>query len=354
VSAAGTGAPDGAVDTLDQFDAVARLPEQVATALAAVDGGVAGLPRREDVDHVVVLGMGGSGIAGDVLAAVVSPQCPVPIVVTKDYELPGFVGPRTMAIAVSCSGETEETVEAATEAAHAGAHMAVVCQGGRLAALAGEWGAPQVPVPADIQMPRTAVGALSVPLFVILEEVGLVPGAHQFVADAVLQLSRRRDALVRPGNAAEELARRIGRSFPLFYGAGLIGATAASRWKTQVNENAKAPAFANRVPELCHNEAAGWGQHGDVSRQLITLVQLRHDFEHPQVGRRYELVDDLVDEVVGSIHDVHAEGDGPLAQLFDLIIPGDFVTLHMAAQAGVDPGPIPALDYIKSGLTRVP
>ncbi len=148
------------------------------------------------------------------------------------------------------------------------------------------------------------------------------------------------------------LARRIGRTIPLIYGGGPIGTVAAMRWKGQVNENAKAPAFANRVPELCHNEAAGWGQHGDVTRQVLTLIQLRHDFEHPQVSRRFELVDDLVAEVVGSIHDVRAEGDGPLAQLLDLVIQGDVTTLHLAFDAEVDPGPIPALDYIKSGLTR--
>jgi glucose/mannose-6-phosphate isomerase len=349
-----TGAPEGVVDTLDQFGAVAGLPEQVADALAALDGGVAGLPRREDVDQVLVVGMGGSGISGDVLAAVASPQCPVPIVAVKDYELPGFVGPRTLVFAVSCSGNTEEVVEAATEAAHAGAHLAVVCQGGRLGALAGEWGAPHVAVPAAIAMPRSAIGALSVPLLVMMEEVGVLPGARQLVGEAVIQLRRRRDELVQPGNAADVLARRIGRTIPLIYGGGPIGAVAATRWKCEVNENAKAPAFANRLPEACHNETAGWGQHGDVTRQVLTLVQLRHDFEHPQVGRRFELVDDLVDEVVGAIHNVVAEGEGPLAQLFDLVITGDFVSLHMAAQAGVDPGPIDALDYIKSGLSRVP
>jgi len=148
------------------------------------------------------------------------------------------------------------------------------------------------------------------------------------------------------------LARRIGRTIPLVYGGGPLGAAAATRWKCQVNENAKAPAFANRLPEVCHNEVAGWGQHGDVTRQVISLVQLRHDFEHPQVGRRFELVDDLVAEVVAGIHDVHAEGDGPLAQLFDLVLQGDFVSLHLAVDAGVDPGPIAALDYIKAGLSR--
>jgi glucose/mannose-6-phosphate isomerase len=342
------------LDSLDQFGAVAALPEQVATALSALDGGVAGLPGGSVVDNVVILGMGGSGIAGDLLAAVAAPVCPVPIVVSKDYELPGFVGSRTLVFAVSCSGETEETIEAATEAAHAGARLVVVCQGGRLGELAAEWTAPHIAVPDGLVMPRTAVGALTVPLFVVLEQIGLVPGARQFVVDAITQLRRRRDELTRPGAAAEVLARRVGRSIPLVYGASPIGAVAATRWKNQVNENAKAPAFANRLPELCHNEAAGWGQHGDVTRQVLTLIQLHHDFEHPQVGRRFELVDELVGEVVGAVHDVSAEGDGPLAQLFDLILQGDLFSLHLAAQAGVDPGPIPALDFIKSGLAALP
>jgi glucose/mannose-6-phosphate isomerase len=294
--------------------------------------------------------MGGSGIAGDVAVAAAGPLCAVPITVVKDYELPGFVGPGTLVVAVSCSGDTEETVEGATEAVHAGASLVAVSQGGRLAALAGEAMAPHVAVPAPIVMPRTALGALAVPVLVVLEELGLFPGARQEVRDAVAQLTRRRDELVRPDSSAERLARRIDRTIPLVYGASALGAVAAVRWKTQVNENAKSPAFANRLPELCHNEVAGWGQHGDVTRQVLTVVELRHDYEHPQIARRVSLVNELVGEVVGAVHEVRAQGEGPLAQLFDLVLTGDFVSLHLAALAGVDPGPIPALEFIKASL----
>jgi glucose/mannose-6-phosphate isomerase len=130
-----------------------------------------------------------------------------------------------------------------------------------------------------------------------------------------------------------------------------MGATAAQRWRTQVNENAKAPAFSNMQPELCHNEVCGWGQSGDVTRQLISLIELRHDDEHPQVSRRFELVEDLVREVVASIIEVRAEGDGALAQLFDLMLMGDFVSLWLAAQEGIDPGPVPVLNDLKAALT---
>jgi glucose/mannose-6-phosphate isomerase len=134
------------------------------------------------------------------------------------------------------------------------------------------------------------------------------------------------------------------------YGGGPLGEVAAWRWKGQFNENPKVASFANRVPELTHNEICGWAQHGDVTRQVLSLVLLRHDHEHPQVARRFELVEELCDEVVADVIEVRAKGDGPLAQLFDLILLGDLVTLQLAANEGVDPGPVPVLDDIKHRL----
>ncbi len=211
------------LDTLDIVGATLALPEQVASAAAALGDGVAGLPDGP-LSNVLVVGMGGSGIAGDVLAAVAGPVCAVPIVVHKDYELPGFVGSDTLLLAVSASGGTEETLHVATEAVRAGARLVAVSQGGALAELAGTAGAPHIPVPAEIVMPRTGLGALAVPLLIVLEQLGLCPGAEEGVQAAVSQLRRRRDALARPGNEAEVLARRIGRTIPLVYGGGAIWA----------------------------------------------------------------------------------------------------------------------------------
>ena len=137
---------------------------------------------------------------------------------------------------------------------------------------------------------------------------------------------------------------------PLIHGGGGLGAVAAQRWKTDVNENAKCPAFWNTQSELCHNEVSGWGQHGDLTRQMFTLVNLRHDFEHPQVMHRFNLTADLLDEVVSSVEEVRAEGEGELAQLLDLILVGDLTSLYMAFQEGIDPGPIPAQEQIKNAL----
>jgi glucose/mannose-6-phosphate isomerase len=193
---------------------------------------------------------------------------------------------------------------------------------------------------------------MAVPPLIVLEDIGLFPGAAEWVRLAVHQLKRRRDQLVAPGGPAEEVARRIGRTIPLVHGAQAVGAAAALRWKAQVNENAKSPAFWAVYPELCHNEIAGWGQHGDVTRQVLTLVNLRHDGEHPQVVRRFSFVADVLREVVADIIEVQAQGEGDLAQLLDLVLMGDFVSLHMAAREGIDPGPVPVLEDLKAHLNQ--
>ena len=341
------------VDTLDMWGATTGLPEQVEAAVVAAHG-LGGLPQHDRVENVVVLGMGGSGIAGDVLVAAAAPFMPVPVTVVKGYEPPDFVGTGSLVFALSFSGDTEETLEAATGAFEAGASLVVVAGGGDLVTLAGEWDVPVVPVPTDLPQPRAALGAMSIPPLVVLEEIGLFPGALQWVDQAVAQLRIRRDQLVRPGNLAEELARRIGRTIPLVHSSGDLGAAAALRWKCQINENAKSPAFFNVSPELCHNELIGWGQQGDVTRQVITLVNLRHDAEHPQVSRRFELVADVLAEVVADVLEVRAAGEGDLAQLLDLALVGDFVSLHLAGVEGIDPGPIPVLVDLKRALASGP
>jgi glucose/mannose-6-phosphate isomerase len=338
------------IDSLGMAQAARALPEQARTARRGADA-VEGLPPAEGITSVVVLGMGGSGIAGDVLAAVAAPSCPVPIVVAKHYECPAFVGPDTLVLAISFSGNTEETIAAVHGAVGAGARLVAVTAGGHLARIAREWGAPVVPVDPSIPMPRAGIAAVSIPALLVLEQMGLLDGASAQVDAAIAQMESRLAALALDDAPVTRVARRIGRTLPVVYGGGALGEVAAWRWKGQFNENPKVASFANRVPELTHNEICGWAQHGDVTRQVLSLVLLRHDHEHPQVARRLELVEELCDEVVADVIEVRAKGDGPLAQLFDLILLGDLVTLQLAANEGVDPGPVPVLDDIKHRLS---
>ncbi len=255
------------LDTLGMFDAAAALPEQVAASADATTSALPGLslPPHDDIQHVLVLGMGSSGVAGDVVREVAGPLMPVPVVVHKGYGIPNFVDASTLVIAVSFSGNTEETVEAASESVLAGASVVTVSQGGRLAALAGDGGSSHLPVASAAPAARAALGALSVPPLLVLEAVGLFPGGSSWIAAAITQLTRRRDELIVDGNAASRLAHRLGRAFPLIYGGGGLGGVAAMRWKTQFNENAKVPAFAQPTargqPQRARRLGPGRGRH---------------------------------------------------------------------------------------------
>ena len=196
------------LDSLGMWDAALALPEQVARAAETFEQGIDGLPERERVGNILAIGMGGSGIAGDVLSVVAGPFVPVPITVSKDYELPGFVGERTLVFALSFSGNSEEVVEGVTEAAALGAHVVMVCEGGELAGLAADWGRPVLPIPPGIPMPRAGLGALAVPPLLALEQIGLFPGARGVGA------GRDRAALAapRPARSRGQPRRRAGPS----------------------------------------------------------------------------------------------------------------------------------------------
>jgi glucose/mannose-6-phosphate isomerase len=183
-----------------------------------------------------------------------------------------------------------------------------------------------------------------------------MPSAHTWLVEAQLQLAARRGKC-RPevegdANPARELARKIGTTIPLFYGGGALGTVAAMRWKFDVNENAKAPAFWSSYPELDHHEICGWGQHGDVTRQVFTLVELRHGFEHPQLARRFAATREIIEETLVQVLEVQAAGEGRLAQVLDLMYTGDWASCYLALDHDVDPGPIDAIFQLKEALSH--
>ncbi|MGH9045031.1 MAG: bifunctional phosphoglucose/phosphomannose isomerase [Acidimicrobiales bacterium] len=337
------------IDSLGMWALTAGLPEQIERALGNTRT-TSGLPHGDGITSVAVLGMGGSGIAGDVLAAAGAHASRVPIVAVKSYELPAWVTKSTLVFAVSCSGDTEETLEATGEAITRGAPLVAITSGGRLAAMAGDHDALIVDVPPPLSAPRAAIGSLSVPPLVIAERLGLLEGVIDALEGSIAGLQARRDRLVQPLSLSEELAERIGRTIPLFHGAQGLSSVAASRWKTQVNENAKAPAVWSAQPELSHNEIAGWAQNGDVTRQILTVLDLRTDDEHPQVKRRFRWVGEMLEEVVADVISVWAEGSSAIARFFDLVLVGDFLSLHLARKEGIDPGPVPILGELKGHL----
>ena len=216
-----------ATDSLAFLDAVEGLPEQLAAAHAAAAAIPAdAFPSAEGLTNIVVCGMGGSGISGDVLSAATNDRLRLPVTVLKQIRIPAFVGPNSLVFAMSYSGGTEETVSMARAAVEAGARLVCVSKGGALGELAAQAGALHIPCP-DGYLPRAAVGTLVAPLFVTLHRMGLLDSGLDDLTSAQQQLARRRDVCARavdaPRNVAKELARKIGRTFPLVYGGGGVG-----------------------------------------------------------------------------------------------------------------------------------
>ncbi len=216
-------------DSEDILEATAALPEQLA-ASAATSAEVAGLPSPEGIGAIVVLGMGGSGVAGEILRAIGKEQLRVPVVLVGDYSLPSFVDSSTLVFAVSFSGQTEETLEAAETAVRKGARLIAVSGGGRLAELAVANRAPVFPIMPGLPQPRVAVAATAAPLLVACERLGLLGGIAPGIDKAVAQLRERRDSLADGAGMALEIAQRLDRTIPLIQGAEGIGAVAARWW----------------------------------------------------------------------------------------------------------------------------
>ena len=345
-----------AVDSLGFAAAVAGLPEQLAEAHRRAEADVAALalPRRS-FDSVVLCGMGVSGFVAEAVATVTSATIPVPVTVLQQMRVPRAVGPGTLVLAVSYGGDTEETLSMAAGALDRGAAVLGVSSGGRLAGLLADRGGIAVPVVEGLLASRVAIGALLAPVLVVLERLDLVADAGAGLTEAAAVLAARRDQCTpdvpAPRNPARELARRIGRTIPLVYGGGALGGLAAKRWKADVNTNAKAPAFWNAYPGLDHDEICAWGQHGDVTRQLLTLVELRHGHEHAVLEHRFAATRDIIEEAVHQVLTVRAAGESRLAQLLDLVHLGTWVSVHLALDAGVDPGPVDAIARLQSVLT---
>ncbi len=321
-------------------DGAADVSQQVASLVKGAGAGISA---------VVLAGMGGSGIAGDIVRAVGETSCNVPITVVKGYECPVFVGPTTLLLALSFSGNTEETLSVTQSAYAAGANVISVSSGGELTQLAAQRSAPCYEVDAAIPMPRAAVGAMAIPPLLALAAAGLLGDADQQIAAAIAQVNTR---LANLAGVPEPSSRAAQDSLLLVCGAGNLGAAAALRWKTQINENAKLPALLGELPELCHNELAGWQVSPEIAEKTLPYF-LRHDYEHPQNKRRFEFYSDvLTDAGVTRPIAVAAAGTSPLAQMFDLIVMGDDLSLRLAASMGRDPGPVDILMDLKEHLAK--
>jgi glucose/mannose-6-phosphate isomerase len=344
-----TRAAIGAVDPSGQLDDILALPEHLRDGLWRVDS--AGLEPWDSPDGLVVAGMGGSAIGGALARAALGDHASRPILAARTYGLPPWATPDTTVLCASYSGNTEETLACYEAAKALGARRVVVTTGGQLAESARADGVPVIPLPGGFQ-PRAAVGYMMVAAL----EVAALCGAGPRMASEIDVAASHLESLATewgPDGETDSLAKTIARglegSIPLVTGAALT-APVAYRWKTQINENAKLPSFANELPELDHNEICGWEGSPGIGR--FSAVFLDDSDHHPRVKARIDLTADLINEQAAASYRVESRGETAIERVVSLVLLGDLVSLYLAVLRGVDPGPVEVLDKLKQALGR--
>ena len=304
---------------------------------------------------VVSAGMGGSAIGGDLLCALAAPLATVPLLVQRDYGLPGYFGPHTLILACSYSGNTEETLSVAKEARERGVPLVVITTGGRLAELSHEWGISPLTFVYPAQ-PRETLGyGLLLPLGA-LTRMDLLPDLTPDVEEAIVVLERLQEEIASSvplaRNPAKELAHWLYGCLPFVCGAGLL-APVARRWKGQFNENSKSWAVCEELPEMDHNAVAGMANPAGFARQ-VRAIFLTSDHDHPRNRVRQEVTRRLYEEAGTPCRTVAARGKSPLTQVLSSALLGDASSYYLAMLYRADPTAIPAIKSLKEALARAP
>ncbi len=339
----------GVNDPTGQLADVLDLPEHLRDALWRVES--ANLTAQDSPGGLVVAGMGGSAIGGALASAVLGDRASRPITTARDYGLPPWTTPDTTVLCASYSGATEETLAAYDAAGALGARRIVCTTGGQLAESARADGVPVIPLPGAYQ-PRAAIGYALVVALEVAALAGICERLHTEI-DVAAAHAEKLVADWGPDAPEDSLAKRLARalhgSTPQIAGAGLT-VPIAYRWKTQINENAKMPAFAAELPELDHNEIVGWEGARELGR--FSAVLLDDSDLHPRVRARIELTRQMIEPQAQAAERVETAGETRVERMISLILLGDLVSIYLAALKGVDPAAISSLERLKGALAE--
>jgi len=321
------------------LDDVLAIPDHLRDALWRVES--ARLEPGQSAG-LMVCGMGGSAIGGDLAAAALGDMLTGPLLTVRGYALPSWATPEWAVLCSSYSGDTEETLACFDAAEALGARRIVASTGGALVDGAREAGVPVIGLPGLLPAPRTAVAYMLVCALEVAALAGIAPRIYTEIDAAAAFLGERTQDLKQ---RAAEIAGRIGQSVPVVVGADLT-APVARRWKTQINENADAHAFFSELPEADHNEICGWG--GDD----FAAVTIEDADQHPRERRRFELTAESIRASGAEAIRLETEGETRVARLLWATMLGDLVSLELASARGVDPLPVEAIDKLKASLGR--
>jgi glucose/mannose-6-phosphate isomerase len=337
------------VDSKGLLADILSIPEHLRDALWRVESASGLMEEWDSSGGLIVAGMGGSAIGGGLARVALGDHQTRPIAVSRGYGLPPWATPETTVLCASYSGNTEETLASFEAAGFVGARRVVVSSGGKLAEMARAEDVPVIPIPGGFQ-PRAAVAYLTVATLEVAALCGIAP---RMTSEVDVAASHAEELVAEWGpdapedSLAKKIAGAIYNTVPLIAGAGLT-APIAYRWKTQLNENAKIPAFSHELPELDHNEIVGWEGIGKLGP--FSAIFLDDEDLHPRVRSRIELTEWLLGPNAAATFRVETQGKNPVERVFSLVLLGDLVSLYVAVLRGIDPTPVTVIERLKEEL----
>ncbi len=342
-----------AIDPGNMYNRIFDFPEQLADALRIGQRWQVNARDFAGIKNIIVAGMGGSAIGGDLIRSFLSSKLLIPFHVCRHYVLPEYVDDETLVIASSYSGNTEETLSALDDALSRKAMVAAISTGGLLKEVADLNDIPIAILPPGLQ-PRAALGYSVVPLLVFLEKIGLVKNVAKEITDIIPKLQAYREKYIEDSpllqNPAKNIALKIHGKIPIIYSGPTLTDAMGVRWKGQMCENAKNLAFVNHFAEFNHNELVGWSDTVQTHSEHLVVIVLRDSDDHPQIRKRMNIVEGIIKQQDVELIEVHSRGSLPLERMLSLVQLGDFVSYYLAVLNNVDPTPVKVIEFLKKEL----
>jgi glucose/mannose-6-phosphate isomerase len=343
------------LDPGDMYTRIYEFPNQLQEGYDLPIRGDLSSINTSIVKNIVIVGMGGSAIGGDILRSYLAEDVAVPILINRNYSLPKFVDQNTLLIAASYSGNTEETLAAFSEGQARNCQIIVATTGGKLGVLAEQNNYPHVILPAGLQ-PRAALGYSFGPLLKIMEKLGYVSGQAEIVAAtcAYLNGSRKKMAMKigETRNPARQLAKKLKDKIGIVYAGADFYDTVAIRFKGQICENAKALAYANICPEFNHNELVGFDFPAKLVSKLVVIF-LTGPADSKGVVNRFKIINKILSEKKIMTVFLKAQGPNRLAEIFSLVQIGDLTSYYLALINKTDPSPVHVINRLKTSLEKM-
>jgi len=337
-------------DSQKMFSVLAEFSGQLKEAFAIGSGIV--LPDNvKDVSNIIVTGLGGSAIGGDLLRSYLQYELNVPMQVNRNYYLPAYANSSTLVIISSYSGGTEETLSAYEDAKKKGCQIICVSSGGKLTVMAENAGYLVIKVPKGYQ-PRCALAFSFIPMLMLLEKLGLIKERDAQIKDLIKFISEKSagyTTLEHQDNPAIRIAEHLAGKIPVIYSSNDLLDIVNLRWRGQFAENAKTLAFGNYFPEMNHNEIVGWQENSDFLRNFAVLFLLDRE-DNPRIIRRQKITSEILEPYRGLDIEVESEGNSRLERIFDLVYLGDWISYYLAILCKVDPSPIEKINILKNKL----